>query len=133
MKSITSQAAGKRVCYNFVAMFDLFRLWLGAVLRLFRTRRSLMLENLALRHGAARPAFLALRLTPPSLRGFGFAITSLNVVGGVLISARSTASNLSLSTVSPSSLGIIPFQIRHQCRTIASEGHFPLGGEKWAR
>jgi hypothetical protein len=30
-------------------MFDLFRLWLGAVLRLFRTRRSLMLENLALR------------------------------------------------------------------------------------
>ena len=30
-------------------MFDLFRLWLGAVLRGFRTRRSLMLENLALR------------------------------------------------------------------------------------
>src|ERR1039458_4733880 len=30
-------------------MFDLFRLWLGAVLRLFRTRRSLVLENLALR------------------------------------------------------------------------------------
>src|ERR1039457_1462770 len=39
----------KSVCYNFVAMFDLFRLWLGAVLRGFRTHRSLMLENLALR------------------------------------------------------------------------------------
>jgi hypothetical protein len=34
-------------------MFDLFRLWLGAVLRLFRTRRSLMLENLALRQQLA--------------------------------------------------------------------------------
>src|ERR1019366_8925173 len=47
------RAAGKRVCYNFVAMFDLFRLWLGAVLRGFRTRRSLMLENLALRQQLA--------------------------------------------------------------------------------
>src|ERR1700680_1355556 len=27
-------------------MFDLFRLWFGAVLRIFRDRRSLMLENL---------------------------------------------------------------------------------------
>src|ERR1039457_3483803 len=43
----------KSVCYNLVAMFDLFRLWLGAVLRLFRTRRSLMLENLALRQQLA--------------------------------------------------------------------------------
>jgi hypothetical protein len=34
-------------------MFDLFRLWLGAVLLLFRTRRSLMLENLALRQQLA--------------------------------------------------------------------------------
>ena len=34
-------------------MFDLFRLWLGAVLRGFRTRRSLMLENLALRQQLA--------------------------------------------------------------------------------
>jgi hypothetical protein len=34
-------------------MFDLFRLWLGAVLRLFRTRRSLMLENVALRQQLA--------------------------------------------------------------------------------
>src|ERR1017187_6974009 len=34
-------------------MFDLFRLWLGAVLRLFRTRRSLVLENLALRQQLA--------------------------------------------------------------------------------
>ena len=41
------------VCYNLVAMFDLFRLWLGAVLRGFRTRRSLMLENLALRQQLA--------------------------------------------------------------------------------
>src|ERR1035441_1409338 len=41
--------SAKLVCYNLVAMFDLFRLWLGAVLRLFRTRRRLVLENLALR------------------------------------------------------------------------------------
>jgi len=34
-------------------MFDLFRLWLGAVFRGFRTRRSLMLENLALRQQLA--------------------------------------------------------------------------------
>jgi hypothetical protein len=34
-------------------MFDLFRLWLGAVLRGFRTRRSLMFENLALRQQLA--------------------------------------------------------------------------------
>ncbi len=34
-------------------MFDLFRLWLGAVLSGFRTRRSLMLENLALRQQLA--------------------------------------------------------------------------------
>ena len=47
------RAAGKRVCYNFVAMFDLFRLWLGAMFRGFRTRRSLMLENLALRQQLA--------------------------------------------------------------------------------
>src|ERR1039458_729380 len=39
--------SAKSVCYDFVAMFDLFRLWLGAVLRGFRTHRSLMLENLA--------------------------------------------------------------------------------------
>src|SRR5664279_3438858 len=45
--------SAKSVCYNFVAMFDLFRLWLGAVLRGFRTRRSLMLENLALRQKLA--------------------------------------------------------------------------------
>ena len=41
--------SAKSFCYNLVAMFDLFRLWLGAVLSGFRTRRSLMLENLALR------------------------------------------------------------------------------------
>jgi hypothetical protein len=34
-------------------MFDLFRLWLGAVLRGFRTHRGLMLENLALRQQLA--------------------------------------------------------------------------------
>jgi hypothetical protein len=45
--------SAKSVCYNLVAMFDLFRLWLGAVLRLFRTRRSLVLENLALRQQLA--------------------------------------------------------------------------------
>src|ERR1019366_5298154 len=45
--------SAKSVCYNLVVMFDLFRLWLGAVPRLFRTRRGLMLENLALRHQLA--------------------------------------------------------------------------------
>ena len=34
-------------------MFDLFRLWLGAVLRGLRTHRCLMLENLALRQQLA--------------------------------------------------------------------------------
>src|ERR1700730_5607694 len=34
-------------------MLDLYRLWFGARLRLFRTRRSLMLENLALRQQLA--------------------------------------------------------------------------------
>ena len=34
-------------------MLDVFRLSLGAVLRLFRTRRSLMLENVALRQQLA--------------------------------------------------------------------------------
>jgi hypothetical protein len=41
--------------------------------------------------------FLALRLIPPSLRGFGFAATSLNVVGGALMSTPSTALNFDLS------------------------------------
>ncbi len=36
---------------------------------------------------------------PPSLRDLGAATTSLNVVGGVLIILRSTASNRLLSTV----------------------------------
>src|ERR1035438_9147208 len=45
--------SAKSVCYNLVAMFDLFRMWLGAVLRGFRTHRSLMLENLALRQQLA--------------------------------------------------------------------------------
>ena len=30
-------------------MFDLFRLWVGTILRIFRTQRSLVLENLVLR------------------------------------------------------------------------------------
>jgi hypothetical protein len=34
-------------------MFDLFQLWFLAVFRIFRTRRSLMLENLALRQQLA--------------------------------------------------------------------------------
>jgi hypothetical protein len=34
-------------------MFDLIRLWFGAVLSIFRNRRSLMLENLALRQQLA--------------------------------------------------------------------------------
>jgi hypothetical protein len=38
------------------------------------------------------------------LRGFGFTATSLNVVGGVLISTRSTASNFALSALNPSDI-----------------------------
>src|ERR1022692_2948159 len=54
VKSITSQGSWQsRSAITLVAMFDLFRLWLGAVLRGFRTRRSLMLENLALRQQLA--------------------------------------------------------------------------------
>jgi len=34
-------------------MLDLYRLWFGAVFRIFRTRRRLMLENLALRQQLA--------------------------------------------------------------------------------
>jgi transposase InsO family protein len=34
-------------------MFDLLRLWLGAILRIFRTHRGLVLENLALRQQLA--------------------------------------------------------------------------------
>src|SRR5271169_6148049 len=37
------------MCYNLAAMFDLFRLWCGAIVRTFRSRRGLVLENLALR------------------------------------------------------------------------------------
>jgi len=49
LKSTISRGSRQAGCYNFVAMFNLFRLWLGAVVCLFLTRRSLMLENLALR------------------------------------------------------------------------------------
>jgi putative transposase len=41
------------ICYNFATMFDLFRFCFGAVLRIFRSRRSLMLENLTLRQQLA--------------------------------------------------------------------------------
>ena len=34
-------------------MFDIFRLWFGALLRIFRTHQSLLLENLALRQQLA--------------------------------------------------------------------------------
>lgn len=44
-----AEQPGKPVCYTFAAMFNLFRLWFGAVIRIFRAQRSLMLENLALR------------------------------------------------------------------------------------
>src|ERR1035441_4960737 len=52
INNFAAQSA-KSVCYNLVAMFDLFRLWLGPVLRGIRTHRSLMLENLALRQQLA--------------------------------------------------------------------------------
>lgn len=34
------------ICYNLGTMFELLRLWLGALYRVFCTRRSLLLENL---------------------------------------------------------------------------------------
>ena len=40
-------------CYDLAAMFDLFRLWCGAIIRTFRSRSGLMLENLALRQQLA--------------------------------------------------------------------------------
>ncbi len=48
-----AEQPGKPVCYTFAAMFNLFRLWFGAVIRIFRAQRSLMLENLALRQQLA--------------------------------------------------------------------------------
>jgi putative transposase len=48
-----AEQPGKPVCYTFAAMFNLFRLWFGAVIRIFRGQRSLMLENLALRQQLA--------------------------------------------------------------------------------
>src|ERR1035441_8181344 len=41
------------ICYNVATMFDLLRLCSGAVLRIFRSRCSLMLENLTLRQQLA--------------------------------------------------------------------------------
>src|SRR5437870_4980719 len=41
------------ICYNLGTMFELLRLWLGSVYRVFCTRRSLLLENLALRQQLA--------------------------------------------------------------------------------
>ena len=48
-----AEQPGKPVCYTFAAMFNLLRLWFGAVIRIFRAQRSLMLENLALRQQLA--------------------------------------------------------------------------------
>jgi hypothetical protein len=42
-----------RSAITFATMLDLYRIWFGAVFRMFRTRRSLMLENLALRQQLA--------------------------------------------------------------------------------
>src|SRR5260370_35241691 len=41
------------LCYNFLAMFRFIGLCLGTLLRLLRARRSLLLENLALRQQLA--------------------------------------------------------------------------------
>jgi hypothetical protein len=38
-------------------MFDLFCLWFGAALRIFRNQQDLLLENLALRQGL-KPALI---------------------------------------------------------------------------
>src|SRR5258708_39750629 len=48
-----AEQPAKPVCYTFAAMFNLLRLWFGAVIRIFRAQRSLMLENLALRQQLA--------------------------------------------------------------------------------
>src|ERR1039458_5600539 len=45
----TLECRGKLICYNSATMFDLFCLWFGAALRIFRNRQNLLLENLALR------------------------------------------------------------------------------------
>jgi hypothetical protein len=46
--------AGKNpICYNSDTMFELLRLWFGALFRIFHARRSLMLKNLALRQQLA--------------------------------------------------------------------------------
>ena len=47
------KAADHPICYNSATMFDPFRLWFSSVLCVFRSRRSLMLENLALRQQLA--------------------------------------------------------------------------------
>ena len=47
------EAADHPICYNSATMFDPFRLWFSSVLCIFRSRRSLMLENLALRQQLA--------------------------------------------------------------------------------
>ena len=43
------------ICYKLGTMLELLRLWLGALYRVFCTRRSLLLENLALRQQLAVP------------------------------------------------------------------------------
>ena len=47
------KATDHPICYNSATMFDPFRLWFSSVLCIFRSRRSLMLENLALRQQLA--------------------------------------------------------------------------------
>ena len=52
-KSTTSRSSLASQSATVAAMFNLFRLWCGAVIRIFRAHRSLMLENLALRQQLA--------------------------------------------------------------------------------
>jgi hypothetical protein len=54
LKSTTLECGENLICCN---MFDLFCLWFGAALRIFRNQQDLLLENLALRQGL-KPALI---------------------------------------------------------------------------
>ena len=66
-ESTTSRSSLASQPATVAAMFDLFRLWCGAVIRIFRAHRSLMLENLALRQ---QLAVLKRKHPRPRLRAF---------------------------------------------------------------
>jgi hypothetical protein len=56
------------ICYNSGTMFELLRLWFGAVLPIFHPRRSVMLENLALCQQIGRVETQASKTATRSIR-----------------------------------------------------------------